>query len=61
MQKTGIDPDQGDLWIHMDDKFIYIRYFPLYDKQGNYKGVIEVSQEVSDIQKLKGEWRLLDW
>jgi len=51
----------ADFWIHMDDKFIYIRYFPLYDEGGNYKGVIEVSQEVSDIQKLEGERRLLDW
>jgi len=53
--------DHADFWIHLGDKFVYIRYFPVYDEDGNYKGVIEVSQEVSDIQKLEGERRLLDW
>ena len=53
--------DMAEFWIQMDGKFIYIRYFPVYDEKGAYKGVIEVSQEVSDIQKLEGERRLLDW
>lgn len=53
--------DKAEFWIQMDGKFIHIRYFPLYDKQGTYKGVIEVSQEVSGIRKLEGEKRLLDW
>ncbi len=53
--------DVAEFWIHLEDKFIYIRYFPVYDEKGTYKGVIEVSQEVSDIQKLEGERRLLDW
>ena len=48
-------------WIKMDEKLIYIRYFPLFDASGNYRGVIEVTQEVSDIQKLEGERRILDW
>lgn len=52
---------EATFWIQMDGKFIYIRYFPLYDKNGIYRGVIEVSQEVSDIKKLEGEKRLLDW
>ncbi len=51
----------AEFWIHMQGKFIYIRYFPVYDEKSNYKGVIEVSQEVSNIQKLEGERRLLDW
>lgn len=53
--------DKAEFWIQMDGKFIHIRYFPLYDAQGAYKGVIEVSQEVSGIRKLEGEKRLLDW
>ncbi|MBN2417138.1 DUF438 domain-containing protein [bacterium] len=51
----------AEFWIQMDGKFIHIRYFPLYDKSGTYRGVIEVSQEVSNIKKLEGERRLLDW
>jgi len=27
----------------------------------NYKGVIEMSQDITDIQKLEGQKRLLDW
>jgi len=50
----------AEFWIQMDGKFIHIRYFPLYDEQGHYRGVIEVSQEVSGIRELKGEKRLLD-
>ena len=37
-------------------------YIPLEaDENAEYKGVIEVSQEISDIKKLEGERRLLDW
>ena len=35
--------------------------FPVRDEQGNYKGVIEVSQEISELQNIRGEKRLLDW
>ncbi len=51
----------ADFWIKMGEKFVYIRYFPLYDETGAYRGVLEVSQEISEIQKLEGERRLLDW
>ena len=51
----------AEFWIQLDGKFIYIRYFPVFDDTGTYRGVIEVSQEVSQIQKLEGERRLLDW
>lgn len=55
------EKDVVEFWIQMDGKFMHIRYFPIYDKNGTYKGVIEVSQEVSHIKKLEGERRLLDW
>ena len=47
-------------WIEMGDQFILIRYFALRDSEGNYKGTIEVSEEVSSIRKLKGEKRLME-
>ncbi len=50
----------ADFWLELGGKFIYIRYFPVYDDSGNYKGVIEVSQDVTGIRSLKGEKRLLD-
>jgi len=52
---------EAEFWIQKDGLFIHIRYFPLYDKSGNYKGVIEVSQEVSGIRALEGERRIVDW
>jgi hypothetical protein len=45
----------------MNGRFIHIRYFPLYDEAGKYRGVIEVSQDVTGIRSLEGEKRLLDW
>ncbi|MCY1153173.1 MAG: DUF438 domain-containing protein [Sphaerochaetaceae bacterium] len=51
--------DRAEFWIQMNGSFIYIRYFPLFEKDV-YKGVIEVSQEISSIKALEGEKRLLD-
>ena len=50
----------ADFWIQRGGAFVLIRYFPVYDAAGAYKGVIEVSQEVSKIKALEGERRLLD-
>jgi PAS domain S-box-containing protein len=52
--------DVESFWISFKDKFLLIQYFAVRDEQGSYKGVIEVSQDVSDIRKLQGEKRLLD-
>lgn len=52
--------EQENFWIEMGDKFILIRYFALRDSEGNYKGTLEVSEEVSEIRKLTGEKRLMD-
>jgi uncharacterized protein len=51
----------ASFWINMKGDKILIQYFALRDKDGNYKGVIEVSQEIGSIQSLQGEQRLLDW
>ncbi len=51
----------ADFWIQMKGHFLYIRYFAVRDEAGNYKGVLEVTQEVSEIRALEGEQRLLDW
>jgi len=39
---------------------IYIRYFAVRDKEGKYLGCLEVTQDITDIQKVTGEKRLLD-
>lgn len=53
--------DKADFWIQMKGKFILIQYFALRDENGNYKGVIEVSQDITEIRNLQGEKRLLNW
>jgi DUF438 domain-containing protein len=53
--------DSSEFWLQLEGKFIHIRYFAVRDSQGNYKGTMEVSQEVSGIRKLEGTKKLLDW
>lgn len=53
--------DHADFWINMRGRFIHIRYFAVRDEQKNYRGVIEMSQDVTGIRALEGEQRLLDW
>ena len=53
--------DIAEFWIPFKERMIHIRYFAIRDKQKNYKGVVEMSQDVTDIQQLKGQKRLLDW
>jgi DUF438 domain-containing protein len=52
--------DVAEFWIQMGGQFIHIRYFALRDADENYKGCIEVSQNVTAIRALEGEKRLLD-
>lgn len=52
--------DVAEFWIQMGEAFIHIRYFALRNAAGEYKGCIEVSQEISHLRSLEGEKRLLD-
>lgn len=51
----------ADFWINFKERLILIRYFAVRDENKKYRGVIEMSQDITDIQKLEGEQRLLDW
>lgn len=53
--------DKAEFWINMGEETVLIRYFPVYDDNGEYMGVCEVTQEVGWIKRLEGEKRLLDW
>ncbi len=53
--------DEAEFWIEFKGRFVHIRYFAIRNKESEYKGVIEVSQDVTEIRGLKGERRLLDW
>ncbi len=51
--------DSAEFWIDLDNRKIYIRYFAARDKNGNYLGCLEVTQDITKIQTIKGEKRLL--
>ena len=52
--------DFAEFWIDLKGRKIYIRYFAVRDKAGKYLGTLEVTQDITDIQKIAGEKRLLD-
>jgi PAS domain S-box-containing protein len=58
--KTG-QKNVAEFWISQDNKLIYIRYFAVRNKGGKYLGTIEVTQNITDIKKIEGEKKLLDW
>jgi PAS domain S-box-containing protein len=52
--------NSANFWIDLKGRKIYIRYFAVRDKEGKYLGCLEVTQDITDIQKITGEKRLLD-
>jgi len=58
--KTG-KKDVAEFWIQKDNRLIHIRYLAVRDKDKKYLGTMEVTQDITDIKKIEGEKRLLDW
>ncbi len=48
-------------WITIANKKVLIDYFAMRDRKGTYRGVLEVTRDITEIQTLTGEKRLLDW
>ncbi|MDD2552779.1 MAG: DUF438 domain-containing protein [Dysgonamonadaceae bacterium] len=42
-------------------RFIYIEYSAVRDKENNYLGVVEVTQDITQMRKLEGDQRLLSY
>ena len=63
--KDGIR-DKARFWIDLqlpdfkEKQKVMIEYYALRDKNGKYIGCLEASQNISDLQKLTGEKRLID-
>ncbi|MBZ2175979.1 DUF438 domain-containing protein [Schnuerera sp. xch1] len=51
--------DEESFWIKMGDVYVYIRYFAVRDKNGEYLGTLEFTQNIKPIQEIEGEKRLL--
>jgi PAS domain S-box-containing protein len=52
--------DVSEFWIDLNGRKIYIRYFAVKDKTGKYLGVLEVTQDITDLQKIAGQKTLAD-
>jgi DUF438 domain-containing protein len=53
--------NRAPFWITLKDRFIHIEYFALRDENGEYLGVLEVSQDLTEKRALEGEQRLLTY
>lgn len=51
--------DTEHFWIPMGEWYVYIQYFAVRDENGQYIGVMEVTQDIKPIQAITGEKRLL--
>lgn len=49
-----------DFWLTINGRMIYIRYFGVFDEFGKYLGIIEITQDITEIKKIEGEKRLID-
>jgi hypothetical protein len=58
--KAG-EKDSAEFWIDMNGQFLHIRYFAMRSADGEYKGCLEVVQDVTSIRALQGERRLAQW
>lgn len=52
--------EKAEFWIDFRGEKVLIRYFPVFNDNDDYIGVLEVTQEVGWIQKLEGQKVLLD-
>lgn len=55
------EKDSAEFWITMDNRLVHIRYFAVRNKDGKYLGTMEATQDLTDIRKIEGQKRLLDW
>lgn len=55
------EKDKADFWLELGGRFILISYKAIYDASGAYVGTLEMSMDATEIRKLEGQRRLLDW
>ena len=52
--------NKARFWIELHGKKVMIEYYALRDASGKYIGCLETGQDITEIQKLTGEKRLVD-
>ncbi|UJG41374.1 MAG: DUF438 domain-containing protein [Candidatus Heimdallarchaeum aukensis] len=53
--------DKAEFWFRLGDKYVYIRYYAVRSREGEYLGTLEVSQDIAQIKQIEGDKKLLDW
>ena len=51
----------AEFWINFQGRFVHIRYFAVRDEKNEYLGTLEVTQDLTQVRKLAGERRLLEY
>lgn len=51
--------DKEEFWINKGDMIILIRYYAVRSEEGEYLGVLEVTEDIKSIQAITGEKRLV--
>ena len=51
----------AEFWIDLGGRKIHIRYFAVRDKASKYLGTLEATQDITEIKRIEGEKRLLEY
>ena len=57
--KAG-ERDVAEFWLDFRDRKVHVRYFAVRAADGSYVGTLETVQDITDIQRISGERRLVD-
>jgi uncharacterized protein len=53
--------NRAEFWLNSHDRMLYVCFFAVRAAEGEYLGTVEVVQDITEIHRLQGEKRLLDW
>lgn len=58
--KTG-KQSVAKFWINFNGKYVHIAYYAVRNKNGEYLGTLEVTQDIREFKSLEGERRILQY
>ena len=53
--------DSAEFWINLGEEKVCIRYFAVRDRAGRYLGTLEATQDITEIKKIEGERKVLEY
>lgn len=55
------EAQETSFWMDIKDRKILVRYLAVRDEQKKYKGVLELTQDITDLKNIEGERQTLVW